>query len=60
MGSRRSRVATEVDAISTDVGGSRACVDAVLADPELEVLPSAPTHRFDSRGDGVNPSPQLT
>ena len=38
---RASIVATEIDGFSTYVGGSQACVDAVLDSPLLEALPSA-------------------
>jgi hypothetical protein len=47
-------VVTEIDGISTYVGGTRVCIDEVLATPFLEPLPSALEHRFDVRGDGVN------
>jgi hypothetical protein len=50
-------VATEVDGFSTYVGGSRLCIDAVLADARLEALPSDPQHRFDGDSDRVNPRP---
>ena len=39
-------VATEIYGYSTYMGGSRPCIDAVLASPDLEALPSAATHRF--------------
>ena len=47
-------VATEIDGFSTYVGGSQECIDAVLASPLLEALPSALGNRFDMRGDSVN------
>lgn len=47
-------VATEIDDWSTYVGGSRACVEELLASPGLEVVPSGPELRFDVRGDRVN------
>jgi hypothetical protein len=50
-------VATEIDADSTYVGGSRSAVDAVLASSDLEALPSDVGHRFDYWGDMVNGPP---
>lgn len=47
-------VATEVDGYSTYVGGSKACVDEIVASPLLEALPSALNHGFGGRGDTVN------
>jgi hypothetical protein len=47
-------VATEIDGYSTYVGGSTACIDAVLGSPLLEALPSSLDHRFDMRGDSIN------
>ncbi len=47
-------VATEIDGFSTYVGGSRECIEAVLASPLLEALPSALGNRFDMRGDSAN------
>jgi hypothetical protein len=44
-------VATEIDGFSTYVGGSRRCIDAVLASPLLEALPSSLGDRFASWGD---------
>ncbi|WP_432522836.1 hypothetical protein [Kineococcus sp. SYSU DK006] len=50
-------VATDVDLMSTYVGGSRACIDAVLAAPGLEAweVPDGQGVTWDS--DGVNPVP---
>jgi hypothetical protein len=39
-------VATEIDFGWTYVGGPRACVDAVLADPRLEAMPTSATARW--------------
>ncbi len=50
-------VATEIDVACTYVGGSAACIDAVLACSDLEALPSAEAHRFDGRGDSANAVP---
>lgn len=47
-------VVTEIDGFTTYVGGTRECVDEVLASPFLEGLPSSLEHRFDVRGDTVN------
>ena len=47
-------VATEIDGFSTYVGGSRPCIEKVLASPLLEALPSALDHRFDGWGDPIN------
>ena len=35
-------VATEIDNFSTFVGGSRACIDAILEDPRLEAMATGP------------------
>jgi hypothetical protein len=51
-------VATEVDGYSTYVGGTTACIDAVLRDERLEALPSDPGNRFDLWSDRVNPRPE--
>ena len=53
---RRWVLATEIDDWTTYVGGSRACVDELLASHELEVVPSAPELRFDMAGDRINAS----
>jgi hypothetical protein len=39
-------VATEVDFAWTYVGGSRACIDAVLADPRLEAVETSASARW--------------
>jgi hypothetical protein len=52
-------VATEVDLDSTLIGGSRACVADVLAEPAVEVMPVAPNQRIAWDGDDRNPLPEL-
>ena len=47
-------VATEIDDLETYVGGSAACIERVLAHPELEALPIALDARVDAFGDTVN------
>ncbi len=47
-------VATEVDFNNTFVGGSAACIERVLAHPELEALPIAIDARVDAYGDTIN------
>jgi hypothetical protein len=47
-------VATEIDDWTTYVGGSRACIEDLLASPRLEVVPSGTDRRFDVLGDSVN------
>ncbi len=47
-------VATEIDFNNTFVGGSVACIERVLAHPELEALPIAIDARVDAYGDTIN------
>ena len=47
-------VATDIDFNSTFVGGSAACIERVLAHPELEALPIAIDARVDAYGDTIN------
>lgn len=47
-------VATEVDGFSTYVGGSQACIEAILSSPHLEALPSSLEDRWGSTGDTIN------
>ena len=47
-------VATEIDFNNTFVGGSAACIERVLAHPELEALPIAIDARVDAYGDTIN------
>ncbi|WP_062522307.1 hypothetical protein, partial [Demequina silvatica] len=48
-------VASEIDWDSTIVAGSRALVDAVIADPAFEAFEVGPDDRLDWDGDTVNP-----
>lgn len=50
-------VATEVDFDTTYVGGSEACIAALLATENLEVLPAEVSHGITAGGDQVNPVP---
>ena len=50
-------VVTDIDLMSTYVGGSSACVDELLEAPGLEVLPAAVGDRVDMAADGLNPVP---
>ncbi len=50
-------VATDIDLMSTYVGGSAACVAALLATPALEAAPSAPEDATGYAADTVNPLP---
>lgn len=47
-------VTTEIDFNNTFVGGSAACIERVLAHPELEALPIAIDARVDAYGDTIN------
>lgn len=50
-------VSTEVDLPYTYVGGTRECVEAVLAHPEIEALRARVSDRITWDGDRLNPSP---
>ena len=50
-------VATDIDLMSTYVGGSEACVAELLSAPGLEVLRAQPAHRVGHADDPVNPVP---
>jgi hypothetical protein len=50
-------VVTDIDQMSTYVGGSRACIDELLAAPDLEVVPAAVSDRLDMGADAINPVP---
>jgi hypothetical protein len=50
-------VATEIDGYSTYVGGTAACIDAVLADERVEALATSADARFDVWSDEINPRP---
>lgn len=47
-------VATDIDLFDTYVGGSRECIEAVLNNPDLEVLPTTLDARVDLHGDTIN------
>jgi hypothetical protein len=51
-------VSTEIDFAWTYVGGSRALIDQVLTDPELEAHPAEPHHRVAYDSDRLNPPPE--
>jgi hypothetical protein len=50
-------VVTDIDLMSTYVGGSTACIESLLAAPDLEVVPSAALDRVDTGSDLINPVP---
>ncbi|MFD0884429.1 hypothetical protein ACFQ08_07660 [Streptosporangium algeriense] len=50
-------VATDVDLMSTYIGGSMECVTALLADEELEIMEIPLDQRLGWNGDTVNPPP---
>ena len=47
-------VATDIDLFDTYVGGSQACIEAVLGNPDLETLPTTLDVRVDLGADTVN------
>ena len=47
-------VATDIDLLDTYLGGSEACIEAVLGHPGLEALPTGLDARLDVGGDTVN------
>ena len=47
-------VATDIDLFDTYVGGSSACIEAVLNHPDLEALPTTLDARVDLHGDTIN------
>ena len=51
-------VATDIDLMSTYVGGSAECIGAVLADSRLETYPVSVDQTVDWRSDTVNPTPE--
>ena len=53
-GDRAWCVATEIDLQSTYVGGSAACIEAVLDHPALEAFPVRPEDRVDFGSDTIN------
>ena len=52
-------VATEVDFDWTYVGGSKACIAAILADHNLEALPARISDGVSYASDPINPTPPL-
>jgi hypothetical protein len=50
-------VATDIDLVTTFVGGSAACVRDVLDHPLLEAAPVPADQRFTWDADTVNPAP---
>lgn len=50
-------VSTEVDLAYTYVGGTRECIDAILAHPHVEALRAELGHRITWDSDTINPSP---
>lgn len=50
-------VASELDLMSTYVGGSRACIDAILRSPDLEAYEVSRKQTVHWDGDTVNPTP---
>jgi hypothetical protein len=51
-------VATEIDLDSTYIGGSQACIDQIVADPEFEAFRTTIDARVDIGGDTMNPMRQ--
>jgi hypothetical protein len=51
-------VATDIDLMSTYVGGSAECIGAVLADHRLETYPVSVDQTVDWRTDTLNPTPE--
>jgi hypothetical protein len=51
-------VATDIDLMSTYVGGSTACIEAVLADKRLEAFAVSVDQTVDWRSDTLNPPPE--
>lgn len=50
-------VATEIDFMSTYIGASEGCVEALLKTPGIETLPVSIADRITSDGDTINPNP---
>jgi hypothetical protein len=57
-GDRTWCVATDIDLMSTYVGGAAACIEAVLADERLEAYPVSVDQTVHWRSDTVNPTPE--
>jgi hypothetical protein len=50
-------VATEIDLMSTYVGATEPCAEAILESAGIEALPASIDHRITAAGDTINPSP---
>lgn len=50
-------VSTEIDFTYSYVGGTRECIDAILAHPQIEALRARISDRITWDGDRINPSP---
>lgn len=50
-------VASEIDFSWTYVGGTKDCIDEVLADERLEAVPASIDHKITYAGDTINPLP---
>jgi hypothetical protein len=50
-------VGTEIDLMTTYIGGSRACIEAICAAPGLEALPASVDQLVTADSDTVNPPP---
>jgi hypothetical protein len=50
-------VATDIDLVSTYVGGTAGCIAELLARPDLEAVPAEPKQRVTWDADQVNPPP---
>lgn len=48
-------VSTDVDSNATYIGGSRACIERIVSDPDLEAFELAVDARIDYDGDMINP-----
>jgi hypothetical protein len=53
-------VATEIDFMSTYLGGTRRCLEELLSDQELEAVIIQPTDGITWTSDPLNPSPEQT
>ncbi len=50
-------VATDVDLMSTYIGGTRMCIESLIADERLEAMPVPSDQGFRWDGDGINATP---
>ncbi|SQD98395.1 conserved hypothetical protein [Parafrankia sp. Ea1.12] len=53
-------VATDVDLMTTYVGGSQACINVLTADDQLEAMPVPVDQRITWDSDSINPTPPRT